>query len=39
MLADAGFEGVDRLDVRRNPRNDYTDWASFVAVKLHDACK
>lgn len=32
MLAAAGFE-VRQIDQRRNPRNDYTDWASFLAVK------
>ncbi len=33
MLTAAGFRGVEQLDQRRNPRNDYTDWASFFAVK------
>jgi len=27
-----GFAAV-QLDTRRNPRNDFTDWASFYAVK------
>jgi hypothetical protein len=32
MLRGAGFGEVRQLDLRRNPRNDYTDWASFTAV-------
>jgi hypothetical protein len=33
MLAAVGFIGIERVDIRLNPRNDYTDWASFRAVK------
>jgi hypothetical protein len=33
MLAAAGFAEVRQLDERVNPRNDYTRWASFSAVK------
>jgi ubiquinone/menaquinone biosynthesis C-methylase UbiE len=33
LLADAGFAGVRQVAVQRNPRNDYTDWAAFRAVK------
>jgi hypothetical protein len=33
MLTVAGFVEVEQLDLRRNPRNEYTDWASFSAVK------
>jgi hypothetical protein len=33
MLAAVGFASVERVDLRRNPRNDYTDWASFRATK------
>jgi hypothetical protein len=29
-----GFTGAAQLDQRRNPRNDYTEWASFSALKL-----
>jgi hypothetical protein len=35
-LESVGFRGVEMLDVRRNPRNDYTDWASFLATKPLD---
>lgn len=33
MLMAAGFAEVRQLDLRRNPRNDYTDWSSFFALK------
>ena len=33
MLVAAGFCAVGQLDQRRNPRNDYTEWASFSALK------
>ena len=33
LLADVGFADVRQLDLRPNPRNDYTDWASFSAIK------
>jgi hypothetical protein len=33
MLTSAGFTGAEQFGQRRNPRNDYTDWASFSAVK------
>jgi hypothetical protein len=33
MLASVGFSDVVQLDERRNPRNDYTHWASFSATK------
>ena len=33
MLGAVGFCAIDRIDIRRNPRNDYTDWASFSALK------
>jgi hypothetical protein len=33
MLASVGFSKVVQLDQRHNPRNDYTEWASFSAVK------
>ena len=33
MLESVGFSDVQQIDQRRNPRNDYTDWASFSAVK------
>lgn len=32
MLASVGFREVVQLDQKRNPRNDYTEWASFRAV-------
>jgi hypothetical protein len=32
-LGSVGFRAVEQLDLRRNPRNDYTDWASFTAIK------
>lgn len=32
MLAAAGFTDIVQLDQRLNPRNDYTEWASFSAV-------
>jgi len=32
MLSSVGFSAVERLEQRRNPRNDYTDWASFSAM-------
>lgn len=32
MLASAGFS-AELVGQRRNPRNEYTDWASFSAVK------
>ena len=32
MLASVGFGQVRGVALRRNPRNDYTDWASFAAV-------
>jgi hypothetical protein len=33
MLATVGFSDVRQIDQRRNPRNDYTEWASFSAIK------
>jgi hypothetical protein len=33
LLSDIGFADARQVDIRRNPRNDYTDWASFSAVK------
>jgi hypothetical protein len=35
-LESVGFRDVEKADVRRNPRNDYTDWASFFATKPLD---
>jgi hypothetical protein len=35
-LESVGFRDVANLDMRRNPRNDYTDWASFFATKPLD---
>ncbi len=35
MLESVGFS-ARQLDERRNPRNDYTDWASFIATKPLD---
>jgi hypothetical protein len=32
MLESVGFVAT-QIDNRRNPRNDYTDWASFLATK------
>jgi hypothetical protein len=31
MLDEVGFRHVKGVAIRRNPRNDYTDWASFEA--------
>lgn len=33
MLERVGFDEVRQVDQRRNPRNEYTEWASFQAVK------
>jgi hypothetical protein len=33
MLMAGGFVDVMQLDQRLNPRNDYTEWASFSAIK------
>ena len=33
MLKSVGFRGVRQLDQRFNPRNDFTEWASFLALK------
>lgn len=35
MLESVGFSAT-QLDERRNPRNDYTNWASFIATKSLD---
>jgi hypothetical protein len=35
MLESVGFVST-QIDERRNPRNDYTDWASFLATKPGD---
>jgi hypothetical protein len=33
MLSEVGFIEVVQLDLRNNPRNDFTDWASFSAKR------
>jgi hypothetical protein len=33
MLSTVGFCEVRQLDQRLNPRNDFTEWASFFALK------
>ncbi len=35
MLEAVGFL-AEQIDERRNPRNDYTRWASFLATKRWD---